>query len=316
MPNEVKLEVYSVRIRRSRDVSNFLQLDSFDGDNDFLSFLQTYIQSFDHQIELNENQGKTLKLSSNSLRVLSEQRIISGIIESGDYGYESDFYNTESGEHRYRREIEDTEIMPFYFLMYLPADGDKGFVILQRFGVHGIHGIFKTHLTEFFKGRYENLMLDFDPFISRGLAQAFIDNGNIREFSLTRYNLSSDIADNLGMRGHAEDIMSISISIKAKRNSSLPIGNKVRRFVENPNARIFTLRELDSLGFNGDHKSKMKVQLGNDTRTIDLADSGQIRPYYDIDNDVQKHPSGHPVFDSINDIAKGLLNDLIIELGI
>lgn len=315
MANEVKLEVYTIRIRSSGDTENYLRLDNFNENVDFLSFFQAYISSFDHQLELNENQKRSLKLDSNTLHINSATRVISGVIESGDYGYESTIYNTQSGEKKYKRQVDDTEIKPFYFLIHLPTDDNKGFIILQRLGIYGIHGIFKNHLTSFFKSRYENLQLDFDPFVSRQLAQAFIDRGCIREFSLTRYNLPSDLAEKLGMVGHEEDIMSIELRIKARKNSFLPLNNKVKTFVNNPNARIFSVRELDALGFDGEHKSKMRVTLGGNTRTVDLGDTGQIRPYYDIDDEVDKDVSGHPVFSSIDQIARNLINDLNEELG-
>ena len=315
MANEVKLEVYTIRIRKSGDTENYLRLDSFHENTDFLSFFQAYISSFDHQLELNEHQKRSLKLDSSTLHLNTSTRTISGVIESGDYGYESTIYNTQSGEERYKRQVDDTEIKPFYFLIHLPKEDNKGFVILQRLGIYGIHGIFKNHLTDFFKTRHENLQLDFEPFVSRQLAQAFIDRGSIREFSLTRYNLPSDVAEKLGMVGHEEDIMSIELRIKAKKNRFLRLNNRVKLFVNNSNARIFTVRELDKLGFDGTHKSKMKVTLGGNTRTVDLGDTGQIRPYYDIDKDVVKDVSGHPVFTSIDQIARDLINDLNQELG-
>lgn len=314
MGNEVKLEVYTIRIRSSGITEFFLSLNNFWENTDFMIFFQEYISSFDHKLEINENQKRSLKINSTNLRIEKKKRIISGIIESGDYGYESTIYNTNSGKEKYRRQIDDTEIKPFYFLIHLPENDNKGFVILQRLGIYGIHSIFKNHLTTFFKSKHENLQLDFDPFVSRQLANAFIERGNIREFTLTRYNLPPDVADKLGMNGHEQDIMSIEISIKAKKKSFLQLNNKVKNFIKNPNASIFSIREFENLGFNGEHKSKIKVELNGNTRTVDLTDTGQIRPYYDIDSDVQKDISGHPLFNSIDSIAKKLITDLIAEL--
>lgn len=310
MANEVKLEVYTIRIRESRTRDSFLQLDSFFGKMDFLKFFQDYISSFDHQLEVNERQKRSLKLDSSKLSVSSSNRIISGIIESGDYGYESTIYNTESGEERYKRQVEDTEIKPFYFLIYLPENEDKGFVILQRFGIYGIHSIFRNHLDSFFKSKYSNLQLDFNPFVSQQLAMKFIENGGIREFTLVRHNLPPDIADRLGMNGHEEDIMSIEVTIKARRNKFLPLNSRVQKFIKSPNSRMFEIRELENLGFDGNHKSKINVRLGNSNRTIDLSDTMQLRPYYDIDAKVDKDSSGHPEFNSIDSIAKDFIIDL------
>jgi hypothetical protein len=313
MANEVKLEVYTLKVRESGNTTDTISLDNFVEGHDFLTFFQGYISSFSHQLELNDNIKRSLKLDSNRLNVNSGKRIISGVIESGDYGYESTIYNTESGEERYKRQVDDTEIKPFYFLISLPSKDDKGYVILQRHGVHGINGIFKAHLTKFFKEQYANLQLDFEAFVSRSLAQAFIDKGSISEFRLTRYNLPSDIADKLGLIGHEEDIMSIEFTIKARRNRFLPLNGKVKKFIENRNARMFSVKELNDLGFDGDHKSKIKVEMGGNKRTVDLSDTGQIRPYYDIDSEVKKDISGHPVFDSIDNIAQELMVELLTE---
>jgi hypothetical protein len=316
MANEVKLEVYTIRVRESRTKDKFLPIDSFFDGTDFLKFFQDYISSFDHQLEINDTQKRSLKLDSSKLSLMTTDRIISGIIESGDYGYESTIYDTGSGEERYKRQVEDTEIKPFYFLLYLPRDENKGFVILQRFGIYGIHSIFRNHLDSFFKTKYSNLQLDFNPFVSQQLARKFIENGGIRELTLIRHNLPTDIADRLGMSGHEEDIMSIELKIKSRRNRFLPLNNRVKRFIENPNARMFEVRELDNLGFDGSHKSKINVRLGNNNRTIDLSDTMQLRPYYDIDAKVEKDASGHPKFSSIDLIAKDFITDLQKEVGL
>ena len=101
--------------------------------------------------------------------------MISGIIESGDYGYESTLVNIKTGKKKYDRKVDDTEIKPFYFLIYLPKNTAIGYVILQRLGVYGIHSVFKNHITKFFKLRFANLQLELSQFISKELATTFIE---------------------------------------------------------------------------------------------------------------------------------------------
>lgn len=315
MANEIKLEVYTIRVRKTGDKETFLPINKFANDEDFFSFFKDYITSFDHQLEINDTQKRSLVLDSSKVKYLSKNRMISGIIESGDYGYESSLYDIHSGQKLYQRRTDDTEIKPFYFLLYLPNNDNKGFVILQRFGIFGIHSIFKNHITDFFKQKYSELILEFNPFVSSQLAKAFLDNGNIKEFRLTRYNLPTDVVERLGMIGHDEDIMSVELIIRAKRHKFLPINNRVERFLNNPNTSVFDIKEFEALGFDGKHKSKMIVSLGKNKRTIDLSDTANIRPYYDIDSEVRKDESGHPVFESIDEIAKGLMSDLQIELN-
>lgn len=317
MANKIKLEVYTIRIRYLRKKTEFLKLnDFFDGD-DFITFFYNYILSFDKQLEINVKQKKSIKIDKSNIKLSShKRRIISGVIESGDYGYESTIYSTKDGKKKYKRQIEDTEILPFYFLVYLPKNDNKCFLVLQRFGVYGINSVIQNHLGNYFINKYPEYRMEIDAFISQKLAQKFINKGNIRKYVLTRYNLSSDITENLGIDGHQEDILSIELTIKAKKNSGLNfLRNKVKTFIRNSNARVFTLKDLDRLGFDGNHKSKMTVQLGRNTRSIDLSDTGQIRPYFDIDEDIEKDKSGHPIFKSINSTAIELINDLEQELG-
>lgn len=309
MAHDIKLEVYTIRIRQERDVENFMPLKNFFNGVDFISFFEEYLKSFNNQLSCDDNQKRSFKIDSKRIKISTKERIISGIIESGDYGYESEIYNINTGDKTYFKTTEDTEIKPFYFCIFIPNNENKGYIILQRMGVYGIHSIFKSHLTAFFKQKFTNLVIEFNPYISKEIAHTFLEKGNIKEFVLRRFNLPTDVADRLGFTGHEEDIRYIEMKIVAKRKKFLPLNQRVDRFMKDPNAAMFQLEELHALGFNGEHTSQVKVQYGDNTRTVDLSDTGQIRPYYDIDKDVIKDKSGHPVFESIDNLAKDLIRD-------
>ncbi|OFY16578.1 MAG: hypothetical protein A2X02_05415 [Bacteroidetes bacterium GWF2_29_10] len=308
MANEVRLEVYTIKIRQERN-KEYLPLDDFFDKNDFLVFFQDYISSFDKELNIDEERKKSLKIDSKKLQLSTEKRMISGIIESGGYGYESEIYNVITSAKQYTKTINDADIKPFYFLIYLPSNCSIGYVILQRFGIYGINSVLREHLKKFFCSKYNSMQLDFNQFISDKLAKTFIEEGNIKEFTLTRYNLPTDVVDKLGMQGYQEAIKSIEIKITAKQMKSFG-NNKIEKFVKDKNAIMFDLKELTSLGFDGNHKSQVKIEHKGNTRTIDLSDTANIRPYYDIDKDVIKNKSGHPDFDSINEIAKKLILEL------
>jgi len=312
MANEIKLELYTFRIREKHR-TDYLLLDNFFGEQDFFAFFQEYISSFDKNMLVNEQQKKSLQFITEFTSIASDKRTISGIIESGDYGVESRIVNKNSKKEKYRKEVDDIDIKPFYFLILAGKGHDKGLLILQRLGGFGINSIFTNHFELFFKQKKEGLILEFSPFVSRQLAKQFLDNGAIKEFTLRRYNLPPDIASKLGFLNHTEEILSVELKITAKKKNKLSLNNKVKKFIKDPNAKLFDLKELESIGFDGEHKSLMKVKLGNNTRTIDLSETLQIRPYYDIDSYVEKENSGHPQFKSIDKIAKELVSDIINE---
>lgn len=309
MAHEIKLELYNFQIRERR-TENRLNLDNFFGEEDFFAFFQVYIKSFDAQIEVNELKKKSFQFVSNKTTIASNKRMISGIIESGDYGFESRIVDRKSKRQKYKKEVDDLDIKPFYFLIHAPKGSETGMLVLQRLGGYGINNLFTSHFEQHFKEKNEGLIMDFYPFVSKALANEFIDDGAIKEFILRRYDLPADIADKLGLTNHTESILSVELKITAKQNASLPFNKKVQKFIKNPNAAFFDMKELPKIGFDGQHESSIKVKLGNNTRTIDLSDTLQIRPYYDINAQVDREASGHPVFDSIDKIAKELVNEL------
>lgn len=312
MANEIKLELYTFRIRERRS-DKFLKLDTFFGEDDFFTFFQEYVNTYDKDFLVNEAQKKSLQFVSDKTSIASIKRTISGVIESGDYGVESRIVNRKSKKEKYRKEVDDLDIKPFYFLIFAPKGHDKGLLVLQRLGGFGINAVFTNHFENYFKEKNDGLIVDFNPFVSRELAKAFIEKGAIKELSLRSYNLPPDLIDKLGLTSHQEDVLSIELKITAKQKHYLPFNKRVDKFIKNPNARLFDIRELEKLGFDGTHKSSIKVKLGTNTRTVDLSETGQIRPYYDINTEVDKEGSGHPKFSSIDKIAKGLINDLMTE---
>lgn len=308
MANDVKLEVYTLKVRNKGNKKAHLPLENFSGKNDFLGFFQEYINSFDHQLEINDSQKKSLKLDSESLSFNSGNRTISGIIESGDYGFASTGYNIETGKVSYERSVDDTEIKPFYFLLYMPKGKGIGYVLLQRLGVYGIHSIFKNHLNGFFESRFADLKLDLDQFVSKELARTFVEKGAIKEIILIKNKVPTDIADKLQMQGYSKEIKSIEFRVKGK--SRLPFNQSAAKYMADPNAEFFEIPELEEIGFDYSTKIKVKSKFNGNTRTIDLSETGQIRPYYDIDSDIDKSEDGHPVFESIDKVAKGLVVEL------
>lgn len=312
MANEIKLEVYTLKIREKfKKEKNYLPLENFMGANDFLSFFQEYIKSFDQQLELNEDQKKSLKLDSDSLSFSSSKRTISGIIESGDYGFSGTGFNINTGEKSYDRTPDDTEIKPFYFLIFIPKGKGVGFILLQRLGIYGIHGIFKRHLNNFFESRFSNLKLDVEQFVSKELARTFVKRGSIKDITLVRYDLPADLAAKIGMKGYQKEIKSLELKIKAK--SKLALNDKAAKFMDNPNSSFFEVQELEDIGFDEDSRVKIRSKYNGNVRTIDLSETGKIRPYYDIDKEVEKDNDGHPIFESIDEIAKNLIDELISE---
>lgn len=311
MANEIKLEVYTFKIRKRGEKESFIKLDSY-LKKSFLDVFQDYINQ-NSDLSVFQKQKKSIQVIKEKTIFASELRTISGIIESGDYGFESKLVNKNTKKRTGTKTVDDLDIKPFYFCFCIPEKGNMGFIILQRLGLFGINSIFSSHLESFLKKENPEIIVEFNPFVSKKLAKELIERGNVKEFSLKRYGLPADIIDQLGIQSFTEDVLSIELRIVAKPKHSLQIGDKVKKFVDNKNGKFFEVKELASLGFDGTHKTSIRVKSGSNYRTIDLSETGQIRPYYDIDSEVAKDGNGHPNFSSIDKIAKELIKELLEE---
>lgn len=311
MAHEVKLEVYTLAIKKAKD--DYISIDSYFKGNSFISFLQGFIKSLDNEMSIAEDQKKSFQFQKDSIKIDGDQRRISGIIESGEYGLNGKMKNIKTGDLTYQKTPDDADIKPFYFQIYFPKNVNKVFVVLQRTGIFGINVVFRKYLEISFQRAYNDLKLEFSQFVSKELARQFIENGGVQEISMKRFNLSPDICEKLGIVEYTNEIQSFEFRIKTKRGRYIKLGDKVKRFLSNENAAFFEIRELENIGFDKNTHSSIKVKLNGNSRTIDLSETGQIRPYYDID-DLVKKDSGHPVFESIHEIAVSLMSDLVLEI--
>lgn len=308
MANEIKLEVYTIKIRQKGDDKHLSIHDTF---GDIATFVSNFIKSND-TMQIDESHKKSIQFNTKKLSVSEKQNFFSGIIESGDYGTESEIKDMDTGALRYHKRKNDLDVKPFYFLFWLPATANAGFIFLQRTGVFGINTLFSIAFRNYVRDISEAIHVSFNPFVSKSLAKSFLKNGTLKEISLSRYNLPTDVADRLGFSEFKEDIHSIELIIRSK--GGFRKKSRMQKFMDNSDGKFFDFPALEEIGMDGKHKEKIKVNLGGNTRTIDLSDTLQIKPYFEIDY-VEKDPkSGHPIFESIDSIAKQFAEDIKREI--
>lgn len=313
MAFETSLEVYTLQVREKQKKDIFLSLDNFIKNEDLISFFREFINEYS-KITVSEKQQKSLQFTD-QIKITTEQRILSGILKSGDYGVESEITDKE-GNSKYTKNIDDLDIKPFYYLLWLPKGSNLGILITQRLGVFGVHGLLTNHIKGFFQTRFPDIMLEFNPFVSKEYAKKFIDEGGIREIILKRMSLPSDIAEKFDTNFNIKNIRQLELHIIAENKTFFGINDRLHRFIDDPNARLFTLQELNDIGFDGEHRELIRVKLGKNTRTIDISHVAQLKPYFDIDLEVEKGSNGHPVFESIDSISRNLILDLNDEINV
>ena len=312
MANEIKLEVYTFRIKelnKDKKDENYLQLNAI-GNRDFFEIFSDYLTFLD-TLDVDDNLKKAIKLKGSSLHISKGKRQIRGIFDSGGYGIESEIYNINNNKLKLTKNEDDVEIMPFYFLFHIPDNRNIGICIIERIGIYGISTILKSSLSKYLRDN-SNYIIEFSPLISKDLAKAFVNEGGVKEIILRRYSLPHDKADLLTMKEYREQILSVELRIKAK-NIFTGFNKRINKYLLDPNAKFFDVKQLKQIGFDDNSQISVKSELDGSIRTIDLSETMQIRPYYFIDDKVKKS-KGHPTFISIDKEANELLVTLIKEV--
>ena len=306
MPSTISLSTYTIRIY-STDLGGYVNLDNpLDGHLDSCDFLNQYISELNRKISHDHLQQKLLRV----MQFNKNGRQISGIIETGDYGYESDLFNVQTSLLSYQRQSHEAELLPFYFLIILPRDINLGIVILQRFGQRGIKTILSIDLSNYFSAQLQNYRVEIDTLVPNMLLNDLLQRGEIKSVRFTRYRIPSDLADQFD-HSFEEDQGIAEFIIKTKGYARIPLINRVREY-------IFSNRPIeDFISFPEFDYNNVKIQfvIDGQTRTIDLEDPRRIRAYYDVTDRVQIGLSGHPTFESIDIEARNLARDILRGLG-
>ena len=316
MANSIQLEVYTIQVRKKYDKESLGFYNTFEDRTDTMyGFFQDFIR-YNDKLSVDESHKRSFQIISESMSIEKEDGIFSGIIESGDYGTTSTIVDRVSKKTKYNKSKDDLDIKPFYFLMWFPKTGRNGFLILQRIGIYGINSIFAQRFSNFISSKNEELKIDYNTFLSKEMTKKTFEKGKVKEIILRRSDLPADVVDKLV--GHDSkiywpDVKAVEIKLKAK--DSFFGGMAYNNFIENENAKFFESPALETLGMDGGHREQIKVRIGDRNRTIDLTENFALRPYFDIENELDlDHKTGHPVFESIDSIAKQFVQDIQDEV--
>lgn len=296
----ISLSTYSLRVKQKNN-DNFLRLNNLNGKYDFIKIFLNYLRKLK-----NTSHDISTKRLMQCNRFHLDSRLINGIIETGEYGYESDLLNVNKKRVSYRRKIDDAEILPFYFLLDVPQNKNEGILILQRFKQFGIRKFLRDDFKTYFNSLFSDLTIEIDPLVPYDLPEELIKKGIIQKIRLINFKLPVDIANYYDNgEDHYEEDGYMEIVFAAKRNKKLPIKNRVLGFLNKKDTTDFIqLRNYEY------QDVKIEVKTNNTKRTISLNKFGNVNPTFDITNTVELTKTGHPVFDSIDKEAKILLDDI------
>lgn len=300
------IATYSLQLRK-RYSPDVVRLGTLDGG---MSVWQVANEFFcDQKQHYDHTDGEHMLYRVSHL--VAEGAALAGLVEIGEYGLEAYGINVKTLRESFRRSTDDAEMFPFYFRWFLPHKSDTGILVLQRHGAIGVFGVLLEAFKKFCAARVPNYSLDVRRLVPADVLKELID-GQLREVELTVFAPPKDVFDKLVDLGNQKHMGAVTIRYKAKKGKFLTAPPWLQR-MRSGRARVL------QMGVEEFTKSGKRIRIGVEyrgkQRMVDLDSPESVAPYYDITNNIEFDPSGHPNFESIDEIAREITEELFTQLG-
>lgn len=292
-------------INKNEDMKDVLKL--------FLDFYKTNVSDASYKKKIFQifQFGQESDITINS----TQYRIFNGIVKTGNYGYESEIYNKNIKAVSYKREKEDAELLPFYFLIALPIDKNEGIVLLQGFKHFGIKTIFTETLNNFCSTEKPEYKIELNNLIDEKLLKILLDRGVTSKIRYIKFEQPVNLEDAYATDEDHEEIpakLHAELTVYSGGNRALSkvmklMKNKLPYQKSNEGDSLSKLIEITDFEYD---IVKIEIKINGKNRTIDLSNLEKLRPIIDITDEVLRENSEHPKFNSINQIAIDLFRDL------
>jgi len=297
------LSAYTVRVNKKGkkdDKPDYQKLSTFNEHDDFYDVMKAFLS----KLTVNPT-NTTYKTYLKTIRVEPEGRSISGVIESGIYGLASNIRDVDTDSLTYKKRKNDADVLPFYFLIYIPEDTNEGILLLQRTGKYGIRSNLGTFLNAYFSKEHSRFSVEVNFLIQEELIKRILYGGIIKKLRCVKYQVSTDKVDGLD-EGHEEIPFSMEVVLSANR---IPFMAKIQEFFEFK-CNVKNLIEIRDFNFDYD-TVKVEVDIDGRLQTFDLGDLDKARNHYDVSSQIVMDADERPTFQSMQQVAKNYLEELI-----
>ena len=271
---------------------------------------------------LNERESESSN-DSKKMRVMDvvkwefRGRIVSGIIRTGDYGYESDINEVETHETSYRKRKSEAEMLPFYFRLVIPKFSNEAVIVLQRFKNMGVKTVLENDLRQYLR-HIQELMpyrLEINPLVPTEFLKVLTQVGLPVKLRFVKFRPKKDVADRMADVNEETDIQT-EFHVIAKRGKSFKLRETVKKVITG-GAELAELKRSPGEGGNAPDFDTVKIEfkLGRSNVTLDLSAVDKVLPYYDI-SDVETGADGHPQWEAINQKATDLMKMILRSIGV
>lgn len=204
--------IYNPHAPGSKREDKYVVLNKI-GNNDLLEILAEFIDI---------NSKKLVDISKSKHTFLftdididKKNRTICGNMRSGHYGIGTDIVDTTTGIQEFKKAVRHAELVPYYFQLSIPSDGNEGVALFHSYRGNGTKTLFFDSFSEYFQGKHQ-FSFQMNPLSYEKAFKEWL-SANTKEIRLTRFDTGNDLADRVKGLGHVE----AELKLKPKRRSTL-----------------------------------------------------------------------------------------------
>lgn len=309
--NSYSLSIYQITINKRLKKDDLENLSNFDGGKNFLTLVDTMFNSWRDDLTRkvvkdteNKKVSRLRKDASGGWIYHRHQTYIDGIIESGEYGTQEEIINIETGEAKYTKTKNDAALVPFYFMMYIEPNTEKGYLVLERIG---IYSVLEHSIREFFAPQMtDRFTLSIVPYlVPQVLKMNLAAVGGAKKVVLRGVG-SNQFKDMKEDNNFSE--CSTEVSFVAPKNKFIQQVNEVIQSLkgkkEDEPYRVNNI-ECQDVAF--------ELDINGSRRTISVAKMTSIGMNIDITKQVQNDATGYPSYKSLLEQANVIISYLITK---
>lgn len=299
---KVSVGIYSLRIKQRR-TEEYLRLGDFPVD--FAGYIVSFLEELKNYAVL-EEQSKILALRN--YNIVGQN--ITGFLSVGDYGFEAPIVDRNDHRLKYTRVVDDAELIPIYFRVFVHPDLDRTFIAFERFGNTGVTKIFRDLFKRFSAELYSDFVFELNHYIPEDYIFRLVRDGEVKKLVLRRFTIPDNFEDYFDRDINVQDAR-VDMVVTAKRGRNLGINRRLigEFFGPNNNARP-GFYEIAGFEYNS---VSVNVRLGNDQKTITMDRLQDLNAYFDLPN-IDRGADGHPMEGEMDFETRGILTNLFREI--
>lgn len=219
----------------------------------FRDFFIAYVESFSGKFLASAGVSKAINLDTNSVQWNSGKRTISGFVEGGNTGGTSDVKESnDASVTLFSFKPEHVSAEPFYFLLWMPKDYDKGVLLVQGYTNSTVTDVFKQTLLEFFRLQCPSYALRTGTYVDKASIDRFMEEAKINSVTFRRTRLVSDVAEDT-QKTKTNKETKVKVDVRVTGLSQLEgFNDRVARWVKKEVPALFEIEDMQALGVEGE----------------------------------------------------------------